>query len=443
MSHVLFVTPYYPPEVGAPQTRISETAAGLVRLGHHVTVLTTLPNYPSGIVPPEYRGGKRRREVRDGVSVIRVWSFIRPNKGFLNRIVAQLSFGCLAPLLGARAVGHPDIIVVESPPLFDAIGGRLLAAIKRCPFIFTVADLWPEAAVQMGMLRNRLAIWLAERLERSAYRQATAVWCVTEGLRRILLDRGLSAEHVFMVSNGVDTGLFRPIPQAQARAALGWGNQFTVLFAGTIGLAPGLTMLLDVAERMRGQPDVRFVLLGDGAAKEDLMAEVARRNLSNVVFLDPMPHDQLPLALAAADACITRIPRVELFVATMPVKCYEAMACSRPIVLATAGGLAHHLCVQEAGAALAVDPDDASAIAEGILYLRDHPEVARDMGQRGRAYVQACFDRDRLTAALVAHVTTLVARNRLVSPSVLPAGLTPETGSDLSDASAFATTGRS
>ncbi len=143
MTHILFMTPYYPPEKTAPAIRISETAQCLVRRGHQVTVLTTFPNFPTGIVPPEYRGRLIRREVREGVRIVRVWSYITPNRGFLKRILAQLSFGCLAPLLGWRDVGRPDVVIVESPPLFDAIGGRLLARGKRCPFIFTVADLWP------------------------------------------------------------------------------------------------------------------------------------------------------------------------------------------------------------------------------------------------------------------------------------------------------------
>src|SRR5437870_2708127 len=134
MTHILFITPYYPPETAAPAVRISETAARLVQRGYEVTVLTTVPNYPTGIVPAEYRGHLVQREVRDGIRIVRVWSYISPNKGFLRRILAQLSFGCFAPLLGWKDVGHPDVIIVESPPLFDAIAGRMLAWSKHCPF---------------------------------------------------------------------------------------------------------------------------------------------------------------------------------------------------------------------------------------------------------------------------------------------------------------------
>src|SRR5215470_14015031 len=141
MAHILFITSYYPPEKGAAAVRVSETATRLVKRGHQVTVLTTVPNYPTGIVPPEYRGHLVQQESLDGVRVIRIWSYVSPNRGFLRRILAQLSFGCLAPLLGWGEVGDPDIMIVESHPLFNAIAGHALAWGKHCPFVFTVSDL--------------------------------------------------------------------------------------------------------------------------------------------------------------------------------------------------------------------------------------------------------------------------------------------------------------
>ncbi len=197
MPHILFVTLYYPPEKAAPAVRISETAACLVKRGYEVTVLTTTPNYPTGIVSPEYRGHIALEEWCQGVHVVRVWSYTSANKGFLRRILAQLSFGCLAPLLGWHKIGHPDVIFIESPPLFSAIGGRLLARYKKCPFIFIVSDLWPASAVQLGMLRNSTLIRFAEWLEWSTYQQASLIWTVTEGIRADIIGRGLSPKKYF------------------------------------------------------------------------------------------------------------------------------------------------------------------------------------------------------------------------------------------------------
>lgn len=421
MARILFFTPYYPPEMGAPQTRISETAVRLVNRGHQVTVLTTLPSYSLGGVPSEYRNCARRREVIDGVSVVRVWSYITPHKGFLHRVLSQLSFGCLAPFLGGKAVGRPDVIVVESPPLFDAIGGRLLARFKRRPYVLTVADVWPEAAVQLGVLQNRLLIRLSEWLEVSSYRRAAAIWSVTKGTYQLLLKRVQPPQKVFLVPNGVDTGKFRPLPQAESRAEVGWdANSFILLHAGTVALAHGLSMLLDAAEHLRTYPDIRLVVLGEGTAKAALVAEAQRRQLTNVVFLGAQPHDRLPVFIAAANACLASVIRTPLFEGTVPVKAYEAMACARPLVLA-ADGESRQMIAQGAGAAMYVEPGEGEALAQAILHLRDQPELAQQLGERGREFVKAHFDREQLVLGLEERLLALIERQPEEAQVPLPA----------------------
>ncbi len=403
MAHILFITRYYPPENAAAAVRVSEIAKRLARLEHEVTVVTTVPNYPTGIVPREYRGHLWQEEMLDGVRVIRVWSYVSANRGFLRRILAQLSFGCLAPLLSARSVGRPDVIIVNSPPLFNVIAARLLAGRKRCPFIFWVADLWPASAVQLGVLRNRLLIRLSQWLEWSSYQRAGQVWAVTEGIRDRLLQRGLAPEQVVLTRNGVDTTTFRPLPQTWAREQLGWDERFTVLYAGTHGLSHGLSILLDAAELLREHDDIRFVLAGDGAEKSNLMAQARSRDLKNVSFLDPVPHERVPVLLAGADLCVVPLRKLTLFEGALPAKMYELMACARPILLAI-NGEARRLAEQEAGAALYVEPENPSALVAAILHLREHPQEATLLGQRGRAYVEANFDYDRLAATLAAQL---------------------------------------
>jgi colanic acid biosynthesis glycosyl transferase WcaI len=419
MTYILYVTPYYPPEMGAAMVRISETARRLVGRGYQVTVLTTVPNYPSGTVPPEYRGRVIQQEVRDGVRVVRVWSYVSPNKGFLRRVLAQFSFACLAPLLGWKEVGRPDVIIVESPPLFDAIAGRMLAWRKHCPFIFTVADLWPEAAIQMGALRNRALIRLAEWLEWSTYQRASLVWVVTEWIRDTLIRRGLSPERIFLLTNGVDITKFRPLPKAQARAELGWDDRFTALYAGTQGPSQGLTTLLRAAEQLRDRSDIRIVLVGDGADKAALVAEAQRCGLRNVTFLDPQPHDTMPLLLAAADACLVSVLRAPFTEGDLPSKMFEAMASARPILLGI-DGLARRLVEKEAGAALYFEPENATALATAILYLCEHPEVAELLGQRGRVFVEERFDRDHLTRMLEERIDVLLEKRVPAPTSAVP-----------------------
>ena len=406
MSHILFISPYYPPENGAAPACVGETCTRLVKLGHQVTVLTTLPNYPTGIVLPEYRGHLLQKEVRDGVQVVRVWSFISPNKSFWSRIRWYLSFALLAPLFGGKAVGRPAIIIVQSPPLFDAIAVRILARWKRCPFIFMVSDPWPEAPIQLGVLRNPALIWLSKWLEWSTYQRASLVWVVAEWVRDFLIQRGLSPERVFLLPNGVDTNKFRPLPQAQARAELGWDDRFTVLYVGTHGVTHGLITILDAAEQIKDRDDIRFVLVGDGADKAYLMAQAQKRELKNITFLDPVAHNIVPTLLAAGDICLAHVRKVPGGLGIIPIKMYEAMACARPVVLAVDGDARR--IAEEAGGAIYVEPENASALASAILQLYEHLDLVSILGPKGRAYVEARFDYDRLTAMLDARIAMLL-----------------------------------
>ncbi len=418
MANILFITPYYPPEKGAAQVRISENAKRLVKFGHQVTVLTTFPNYPTGIVTPGYYTKILDREIIDEVKVIRVWSYIAPHKGFVRRLLAQLSFACLAPLLGGRAIGPQDIIIVQSPPLFDAIAGRMLAWMKHCPFIFMVSDLWPESAVQLNAVHNNVLIRLAEWLEWSTYQRARAVWALSQGIRDILIQRGLAPEHIFVLTNGADTGIFRPLPQRECRAELGWKNTFTILYAGTHGVSHGLTTILETAELLQEHVEIQFIFVGDGSEKADLVAESRRRCLLNVIFLDSLPHKKLPLALAAADICLVPMRNVPLFQGRLPLKMFEIMASARPFLLGV-DGEARQLAVTEAGAALYVEPENAQAFVEAILHLQANPEVAETLGKRGREYIEARFERDQLAIELDTHIHSLLKKQVDLAKNVI------------------------
>lgn len=408
MAHILFVTSYYPPEIGAAATQCRETAVRLAQRGHQVTVLTTLPNYPTGVVPAEYRDRTRWTETLDGVTVIRVWSYISPDKGFFKRLLTMLSFGCLAGITGAARVGQPDAIIVISPPLFNAIAGRALAWRKRAPFIFNVHDLWPESAVQMGVLHNTLLIRLSAWLEWSTYQRAQEVWAVTGGIQQSLIQRGLPADKTLLIPNGVDAARFHPIPQGEARARLGWDDAFTVLYAGTIGLAQGLETLVDAAEQLRDRADIRFVFVGEGVSRAALMADSQARGLQNVRFLGAFPHEQMPLALAGADACVVSLRHLPLFMGARPSKMFECMAAARPILLAV-DGEAREIAERDAGAALYVEPENPTAMAQAILELQGNPAEARELGLRGRAYALTHLDRERILTEI---------ESRLVKDSV-------------------------
>ena len=415
-KQILIISRYYPPEIAVSGVCVHETAKRLVQRGYQVTVLTTFPNYPTGIIPQAYRGYKILREVRDGVRVVRLWSYIVPNKGFVRRILAQLSFGCLAPFLGWKEVQHPDIIIVTSPPLFTVIAGRIFAWLKHSPLVVRIADLWPESAIQLGVLHNRFFIRLAEWLEWSTYEQANVVWVVTEGIRNTLVRRGLDPKRILLLTNGADITLFRPLPQVQARAHLGWIPCFTVLYAGNHGLAYSMSSILDVAEQLREYTDVRFVLVGEGVKKADLIADAQMRNLENITFLDPVEHERMPILIAASDVCLVPLRDIPLVKGSLPVKMFEIMACARPMIVG-AEGLARQLAEQEAGTAICVAPDNIDELASAILLLRDQPVLAATLGEHGRRVAVEKFDYDQLTATLDARIALLLPKTTAISTS--------------------------
>ncbi|GCF06929.1 glycosyltransferase family 4 protein [Dictyobacter arantiisoli] len=405
--HVLFIARYYYPEKAAAAVCVGETAQRLLHYGHQVTVLTTVPSYPTGHVPRRYRGHILQTEIIEGVRVIRTWSYASPNTGFFKRILSYLSFGCLTAMIGSAALGSPDIIIVESPPLFTVLAAHLLSWRKRCPYIFWVADLWPESAVQLGALHNPLLIKFATWLEWQTYQRARLVWAVTEGMRDTLIQRGVPASKVFLLHNGVDTERFRPQSQSEARQLLGWDNAFIILYAGTHGLTHGLHTILDAAAETSKQADIRYVLIGDGAEKAQLVAEAQRRQLHNIHFLDPLPHEQMPTILAAADVCLAHTRNLPLLSAMLPIKMYEAMACGRPLLLAV-NGEARRIAEQEAQAAIYSEPENASALAQTVLYLQTHPDIVKQLGQHGHSYIQQHFNYDLLTATLHARLQRII-----------------------------------
>lgn len=404
--NVLFLTHYFPPEVGAPQARIYELARELLKRGHEVSVLTGFPNYPSGIVHEGYRGKMFLRENVDGICVIRTWVYATPNKGFAKRLINHLSF-TFSSLWATGAIGPCDVIVVESPPLFLGISGYLISRLRRVPYVFNVADLWPESAVALGALKNGIAIRLAEALEAFLYARAAKITVVTRGLRATLLARGLSEDKVALMTNGVDASLFNPnVDGKEFRSIHGLDSYFVVTYAGTHGMAQGLRTVLDAAHILSEDDGITFLLVGDGAEKEDLVREVGERGLRNVLFLPPQPKKVMPQLLAASDACLVPLRKLELFKTALPSKMYEAMASARPIILAAEGEA--EALLKEADGGLCVPPEDSSALAAAVRRLAADAELRHRLGANGRAYVTEHFSREKIAEKLEALLESVV-----------------------------------
>jgi glycosyltransferase involved in cell wall biosynthesis len=404
---IVVLTHSFPPEVGAPQARLFELAKRAAAAGHSVTAVTGLPNYPTGVIPPEYRGGARREETMDGVRVIRTWVYATPNRGFVRRILNHLSFA-LSSLTALRKVGRVDVIFVESPPLFIGLAALVYTRVKRAPYIFNVSDIWPQSAVELGALRNGFAVRLAEMLERHLYRRAARVSVVTPGMQERLAARGIPREKLFLLTNGVDTGVFNPaLPNAQLAQTLGLDERKIFLYAGTHGMAQGLDTVLEAAKQTKS-PGVVYVLAGEGAEKAALIKKAEAEGIANVRFLPNQPRAVMPALLNLAYASIIPLKRLDLFKSALPSKMFESMATAKPIVASMWGEAAD--LVERAGCGVVVPPEDAAALRDAVEKLAGDPELARELGEKGRQYVSANFDRQVIATRFIDLLTETAGR---------------------------------
>jgi glycosyltransferase involved in cell wall biosynthesis len=392
---ILIVSHYFPPEAGAPQARLSALAAAWAAAGDDVTVLTGMPNHPTGVLPPEYRGVIRRRERRDGYAVLRTWLYATPNEGIARKTAGHLSFMLSSVLLGLRASGRADTVVVSSPTFFSIASAWLLARLKRARLVVEIRDLWPAIFVELGVLTNRRVIAVLERLELAAYAAADEVVVVSDGFRAHLIGRGVPAGKVHTIRNGVTAARFDPAapPDPSLRAGLGARpDECLVLYAGTHGISQGLPEAAEAAVALAGQP-VHLAFVGEGADKQRLRQRVAELGLGNVTLASAISSELVPALLASADILLVTLRDVPLFATFIPSKLFEYLAAGRPVIGAVAGEAAQIL--REAGAVV-VPPGDHTALATAISALAADTGRRAAMAAQGRAYVQRFFDRDDL-----------------------------------------------
>jgi glycosyltransferase involved in cell wall biosynthesis len=386
------LTQYYPPEIGAPQARLSELAAHFVGCGHEVTVLTAMPNYPTGRLYTGYDGWLRR-ECLDGVDVIRTLIYPTKQTDFAHRLCNYFSFVVSSTAIGSACLPRPDYLLVESPPLFLGLSGIWLSWLKLSRLIFNVSDLWPESAVRLNLINaGGFSHRLGSLLEAFCYKQA---WLISGQSKSILenISERFPEQRVFHLSNGVDTRKFGPACETSTvRTRLAHDNQCVALYAGLHGLAQGLDQLLNAAAMLQEDKDLCFVMVGDGPEKEKLIAQATSARLTNVRFLDSVPASEMPALLAAGDIALV-ILKTDL-PGAVPSKLYEAMASARPVILVAEGEAAQIVRKHEVG--ITVSPGDTAGLIRALQILRSNPDLRRTMGMNGRRAVETLFDRTKI-----------------------------------------------
>jgi len=382
----LFLTQYFPPEIGAAQTRLPSVAAELKRLGHTVEIVTSLPSYPQGRIFPKYSGCFYKREEWDGSIVHRVWLHAALGRGF-RRVLNYGSFA-ITSLFGLMRARKPDYLFLESPPLFLSVSGVIAARAWRVPLIMNVADLWPDAIAEAGILEQGLLLRLMLALERWSYQNATFVNAVTEGIRETLLHKkSLGPAKILFLPNGVDAVRFQPkAPDIQFKKQLGLEGKEIILWAGTQGQSHALEHVIEAAGLLRHRQEAHFLFVGDGTARAGLERQCREMSLSNVTFHDPVPPDRLPLFFSICECGLASLRDIPVHDGARPSKIFPILASGKPIIYVGRGEGA--LLIEDANAGIVVPPGNPQALAHAVEEFFADPVRVQEMGRNGRAFVE-------------------------------------------------------
>jgi colanic acid biosynthesis glycosyl transferase WcaI len=389
--HLLYVSQYFPPEMGAPAARVSELARHWTRQGHTVTVLTGFPNHPTGILHEEYRKRIRRlvfHERLEDVDVLRTWLLPLPNRKAWERMLSYSSF-CGSACLSGLATKKVDTVIATSPQLLVGLSGLWLSWLKRVPFILEIRDLWPESLVGVGIRSKSSILYRAlSVLARFLYRAATHIVVVTPAFRDTLINEWhISSGKITVVENGVETDLFKPHSNAKScKQTVGLEGKFVVSYIGTLGMAHGLAAVLPaLAALQRSIPELVFLLVGEGSQKQDLVDQSQKEGMQNIRFLPQQSRELIPALISASDVCLVLLKKTEIFKTVIPTKMLEFMACARPVVLGVEGQAKELL--EKADAGLSIEPEDSAALSRAIQTLHSNETLRNTLGANGRRYI--------------------------------------------------------
>jgi glycosyltransferase involved in cell wall biosynthesis len=407
--HIVFFSHYYPPEVNAPASRTADHCRLWAAAGHDVTVVTSAPNHPKGVVYSGYKNRLFQREMRDGVNVVRVWTFLAANEGFLRRTLNYVSF-LLSATLALLRLSRPDVYVSTSPQFFCGLTGLVAVSLRRAPWVLEIRDLWPESIVTVGAMRKGLITRSLEWIERLAYRRADRIVSVTDSFVAHIAERCQDGKTIDVIKNGVDLVLFKRGNDGETvKQRFGLAGRIVAAYVGTHGMAHHLDTVLDAADRLRGDPRIGFLLVGDGAERKRLVERAANMGLDNLRIVGQLPKADMPAIWAATDVSIILLKKSETFTKVLPSKMFEAMAMECPIVLGVEGEAKQLL--EEAGAGIAITPEGVEELVAAVVRLANDPGLRQRLGRQGLAHVRASFDRTKLAGRYLDLLASVVAEH--------------------------------
>ena len=421
---ILFLTMYYKPDNAATGILMAELAEELALHGHDVRVITSMPHYSTNSIWPEYRGKWSKRERQGAILVHRVWSYVPVHKDrLLPRFFSYLSFTLLSAFAGLL-MPRPDVIVTPSPspPLTNGISAYLLGRLRGVPFISNIQDIYPDVAIRMGVMKNPAVIAGYKKLERFVYAHSQAITVISEGFRGNLTAKGVPADKISVIPNFIDSAFVTPhLRRNDFSAEQGWDDKFVVLFAGNVGMSQGLDTVLEAAGLLRGTPNLLFAIVGNGASKPALIAQVEKMGLSNVQFLPYQSYDHVPVLYSSAD--IGLIPLRRGFSNdSVPSKLFTIMGVARPVIASVDAHSETAEVIHAAKCGVCIEPEDPKALADAILAVYSDKLRAEEMGQSGRRYVERHYTRTSVASQYEAIFARLLS-----GPDAMPSVNTPDT----------------
>ena len=394
---ILFLTDNFPPEVNAPASRTYEHCKVWIKNGAKVTVITCVPNFPKGEVYKGYRNRLWQKEVIDGIKVIRVWSYIVPNKGFLKRTLDYISYSITSFIAGLFV--KTDVIIATSPQFFTALSGRVLAKWKRKPWIMEVRDLWPESIKAVGALNDNLFIRYFEWQEKRCYRSAKSIVVVTDSFKQKIEEKGIAPNKIHVIKNGVNKDCFKPMPKdTQLIKDLHLEGKQIIGYIGTHGMAHKLDFILDCAKSL-DTPDnnYHFLFIGDGAQKEELVRYRQKLGCRNVTMLDSVPKSEVSRYISILDVCLINLRKSPLFTSVIPSKIFENAGMEIPILMGV-GGEAKSI-IESYHAGVCFEPEDQKDFIEKLSIILS-PEK-RPAFKTGCQKLADAYDRKRLASDML------------------------------------------
>ncbi len=419
---ILFLSHYFPPEVNAPASRSYEHCRIWVQKGHQVTVVTCAPNHPQGVVYDGYQNKLYQRSEIDGITVIRLWTYVTANEGFVKRTLNYVSY-MFATLVAAPFLPTTDIVISTSPQFFNGLAGFVVSRLKRAPWTLEIRDLWPESILAVGAITNKTVIRILQYLELFAYRKADLIIPVTDAFKQYMLKKGIENEKIQVIKNGVDLEFYKENSNSEDLSILqvsqkhhqdlkeiDFTGKFVASYVGTHGMAHHLETVLEAAELVRDYPDIVFLLVGDGAERNTLLELKSKMDLDNVIMLEQQPKSTMPQLWQVSNVSLVLLKKSELFKTVIPSKIFESLAMKKPIILGV-GGESKEI-IEASNAGICITPEDHHQLANAVLKLYKDSALTKDFSENGRQFVENNFDRKVLAGNYLSLLEKVVDSHR-------------------------------